>query len=122
MYDLMIKLDAWILQLLDNLKADFLLQLYIKYVPERAGIFAAVCLQVISFDRMYAAVVKSEKSIIKSVVIFKKVTHPRILFLCIFSVLKTTIGASSNYFRIVSQINRSQSKNPFFSLSPQSVA
>ena len=98
MYDLIVKMDSFILKMLQYLEADFLLYLYRKYVPERDSIFGAFGLFLNSFPRIYVAVTSWKKVYNCIITKAKKTACFNILCIYIINILEKTIGASSNYF------------------------
>jgi len=119
MYDLMKKLDTCVLRVLHVLEADFLLYLYLKYVPERAAIFITAYTVFFSYGSLYSALNAWSENNVGLVSIFRKSICPRKIFLCIFNMLRTTMGASSSHFKFFLKASTIQIRNLFFSFSSQ---
>jgi hypothetical protein len=109
MYNLMIKIDGYILRLLSSSsKLGFLLWFYKKYVPQRTNLFAVFCVLANSFSRI--CVTMTTWKLTKKIVAVKNriAASSRILCVYLINMLEATMAASSNYFSVFLQSSISQ--------------
>jgi len=104
MYDLMEQTDKFMRILLGmSPRLRFLLWLYETYVPTRIWIMTELCAVARISSHLWKNAIRVETQQLASLRRLQKSFRTRIIFSYITNILKTTIGASSNYFKAVLQ-------------------